>query len=93
MLAAIAASGTLPTATNSTPKFCVISFLEDVFHGYADVRDNRPTETLLLTYARMLQGANGSVLNGIREYRNQVLRLEQILPLLGLPAKWRPGEL
>ena len=67
-------------------------FLEHVFIIYEDIRDSRPTETLLLTYARMLNGNNRALLEDLRKYRNDLLRADKAKALLGLPLEWRIGE-
>lgn len=83
------------TNTFSPPvdPFCAISFLNGLFCVYEDLRDHRPTETLLMTYARMLNPSNDERLQSIREYRNQILGLEEFVSIVYIPREWRAGEL
>jgi hypothetical protein len=67
-------------------------FLEQVFMIYEDIRDSRPTETLLLTYARMLNGDNQSLLEYLKNYRNDLLNVEKVKTLVSLPDEWRMGD-
>lgn len=67
-------------------------FLEHVFMIYEDIRNSRPTETLLLTYARMLNGDNQSLLEDLKNYRNDLLKVDSVKSLVALPAEWRIGE-
>jgi len=53
-------------------------FLEHVFMIYEDIRDSRPTETLLLTYARMLNGDNYALLADLKKYRNNLLTVDAV---------------
>ena len=59
---------------------------------YADIRDSRPTETLLLTYARMLNGDNQSLLEDLKNYRNHLLNVDKMKTLVTLPDEWRLGD-
>jgi hypothetical protein len=59
---------------------------------YEDMRDARPTETLLLTYARMLNGDNSALLKDLKKYRNDLLQVDKAKTLLALPADWRIGD-
>jgi hypothetical protein len=66
-------------------------FLEHVFMIYEDIRDSRPTETLLLTYARMLNGDNHAMLDDLKKYRNDLLGVDRVQTLLALPEECRTG--
>lgn len=67
-------------------------FLEQVFTIYEDRRDERPTETLLLTYARMLNPNDDPLLEDLKHYRNDLLELDRIKNLIELPNEWRMGD-
>jgi hypothetical protein len=67
-------------------------FLEHVFMIYEDLRNSRPTETLLLTYARMLNGDNQSLLEDLKNYRNGLLKVDKMKTLIALPDGWRMGD-
>jgi len=70
-------------------------FLDELFIVYRDRRDNRPTETLLLSYARLLNSNDQNLLEELREYRNQLVDLKNLLklPLRFFSPEWRVGEL
>jgi hypothetical protein len=67
-------------------------FLEHIFMIYEDKRDSRPTETLLLTYARMLNGDNQSLLEDLKNYRNDLLKVDEVKRLVAFPDEWRMGD-
>ena len=67
-------------------------FLDHVFMIYEDIRDSRPTETLLLTYARMLNGDNEALLEDLKTYRNDLLQVDRVKALVEFPAEWRMGD-
>jgi hypothetical protein len=67
-------------------------FLDQIFMIYEDRRDARPTESLLLTYARMLNPNNPALLESLKHYRNDLLELERIKSLITLPQDWRIGD-
>ncbi|MBE7556806.1 MAG: hypothetical protein HS126_37665 [Anaerolineales bacterium] len=48
------------------------SFLEGLFDAYRDIRNNRLTETLLLSYARMLNPDNLEIVDSIKVYQRQL---------------------
>jgi hypothetical protein len=56
--------------------------LEAIFLVYRDTQGDRPPETILLGYARLLSGDNLSVVNTVREFRNALLGLEKVSTLL-----------
>lgn len=68
-------------------------FLDHVFTVYEDRGSVRPTETLLLTYARMLNPEDGNFLDSLRDYRNGLMSVDTIKYLVGNPDEWRIGEL
>lgn len=68
-------------------------FLRMLFMVYEDRRDDRPTETLLLTYARMMNPDDPQLLDSLREYRNWVLDLPRFLSEVYVQSEWRAGEL
>lgn len=70
-------------------------FLEMLFMVVRDIKGQRPTETLLLTYGRMLSPLGGRLLEQIRKYRNKVVRVEELKRLRGLTflEDWKVGEL
>ncbi len=70
-------------------------FIRLLFMPYEDQRDDRPTETLLISYARMLSPKDESLLNNIREYRNTLLNVPNLLKLsnIGILQEWKCGEL
>lgn len=68
-------------------------FLRMLFMVYEDRRDDRPTETLLLTYARMMSPDDPQLLESVREYRNLLLDLPRFLREVHVQSDWRAGEL
>lgn len=54
------------------------SFLHEIFDVYEDKKDQRPTETILLTYARMLNGNNELFLQQLCGFRNNMFQLREI---------------
>lgn len=52
--------------------FYSTSFLEGLFDAYRDIRNNRLTETLLLSYARMLNPDNLEIVDSIKVYQRQL---------------------
>lgn len=55
------------------PRLWAIGLMEDIRLEYRDTRDGRPTETILLTYARMLNGDNQAFLDELRRYHEWLL--------------------
>jgi hypothetical protein len=68
-------------------------FLDQVFAIYEDIRDSRPRETLLLTYARMLNPNDAALLEDLKQYRNDLFELEKIKGLISVPNDWKIGDL
>lgn len=68
-------------------------FLQMLFMVYEDRRDSRPTETLLSTYARMMNPNGEELLRSIREYRNRIIDLESVLSVIHVLDEWRAGEI
>jgi hypothetical protein len=68
-------------------------FLQMLFMVYEDRRDRRPTETLLSTYARMMNPDDEELLRSIREYRNQIIDLESVLSVITVLDDWCAGEI
>jgi hypothetical protein len=64
-------------------------FLEQLFMPYEDRNATRPTETLLLTYARMLNGENRELLERLRG--NDLLRVDKTKTLVAFEEEWRVG--
>lgn len=60
-------------------------FLSSLFRVYEDIsKNNRPTETLLLSYARMLTPDNLEILRELIDYRNQLLDVENLKEITGI---------
>lgn len=80
---------------NSSSKRYAGYFLEQTFTVYRDRRDNRPTETLLLTYARMLNPGDEQTLQELKEYRNKLLDVVNLMkaPHISFLDSWKVGEL
>ncbi len=68
------------------------SFLSDLFKPYRDIDDKRPTESLLLTYVRMLNPQNAELLNAIAKYRNKLIESNYLIELFGLQGDWNAEE-
>lgn len=70
-------------------------FLDELFIPYRDMRGQRPSETLLISYARMLNPDNPELLDKLRGYRNQLVDFQSITGLRGIffPENWHAGEL
>lgn len=81
-----------PNKKNAVRLRCAGYFLQMLFMVYEDRRDNRPTETLLLTYARMMNPDDKELLKLIKEYRNQLLDLQNMLPSITVLEEWRSGQ-
>jgi hypothetical protein len=69
-------------------------FIQMLFIVYKDRGSNRPTETLLLTYARMLNPNDSRLIADLREYRNELLRLrnDPRYAEITFLREWRVGE-
>lgn len=67
-------------------------FLDHVFWVYEDKGDTRPMESLLLTYARMLNPNDEALLESLKHYRNNLLDLERIKSLIKNPEDWCAGD-
>jgi len=69
-------------------------FIQTLFMVYKDRRGNRPTETLLLTYARMLNPNSTQLIDDLLNYRNKMLRIENDLPYseITFPTEWQFGN-
>lgn len=70
-------------------------FIQTLFVVYKDRVGTRPTETLLLTYARMLNQNDTQLLADLRDYRNALMRVEDDLRYseIGFLAEWQVGKL
>lgn len=68
-------------------------FFERLFWVFEDRRNDRPTETLLLTYARMLNPDDEELLSFLKDYRSGLLDTKSLPPIIHLPEDWRVGEL
>ena len=70
-------------------------FIELLFMVYKDRVGARPTETLLLTYARMLNPNDEQLLQEVRDYRNWLLDIGNLVRAcqLAFLDEWRVGEL
>jgi hypothetical protein len=68
-------------------------FLQMLFMVYEDRRDSRPTETLLSTYARMMNPDDEELLRAIREYRNRIINLGSVLSVIHVLGEWHAGEI
>lgn len=66
-------------------------FLEQLFMIYEDVKESRPVETLLLTYARMLNGNDHDLLDHLRMYRNDLLQVDKTKTLIAFQDDWQVG--
>src|SRR5256885_1724911 len=69
--------------------------LEMLFIVVRDIHGQRPTETILLTYGRMLSPRDRRSLKEIGKYRNEVVNVEKVRRLRGLTflEEWKVGEL
>jgi hypothetical protein len=69
-------------------------FIRDLFMVYEDQGGNRPTETLVLSYARTLNPGDEELLGKLRSYRNGLLRLgdDPRFSKIIWPADSRIGE-
>jgi hypothetical protein len=68
-------------------------FMQLQFWPYEDEQGRRPTETILLSYARTLTGGDESLLCELRRFRNALLRLSDMQPPIRVEPEWRPGEI
>jgi hypothetical protein len=82
-----------PETKNSKKLRCANHFLHSLFLPYSDQPNNRPRETLLLTYARILNPQNDELLQKIRQYRNRLLDVKTIASVVGLSSYLKLGEL
>jgi hypothetical protein len=69
-------------------------FIQTLFVPYKDKRRNRPTETLLITYARMLNPGDHQLPAELRDYRNELLDVGNDSRYNGITLlpEWRFGE-
>lgn len=79
------------TSQKMTP-ICARTFLYDLFMPYRDIVGERPTESLLLTYARMLNPDNDLLLRSIAIYRNSIMDSQNLMEQIGLQSDWRINE-
>jgi hypothetical protein len=70
-------------------------FIQTLFLPYQDRDGNRPTETLLLSYARMLNPGDPQLLRELKDYRNELLRLrsDRRYSEITLLPEWQVGEI
>lgn len=68
------------------------NFLYDLFRPYRDRFGMRPTESLLLTYARMLNPNDEKLLQSITIYRNNLIDSKYLVERLRLQNDWRLEE-
>jgi len=68
-------------------------FLSSLFRIYEDDK-NRPTESLFLSYARMLKPNNPEILRELMDYRNQLLDVETLkeIPGISFLEEWKVGQ-
>jgi hypothetical protein len=72
--------------------FFAHSFLSDLFKPYRDIHGVRPTESLLLTYARMLNPHNSELLTDIVTYRNKLIESQSLMEKFNIQKDWRMEE-
>jgi hypothetical protein len=70
-------------------------FILRLFEPYSDRSGERPTETVLLRYARLLSGDDQAILAGLRDYRNKLIDQAGHVEHLGIgfPPEWKVGEI
>jgi hypothetical protein len=70
-------------------------FIQTIFIPYVDRTGARPRETLLLSYARLLNPDDHQFICELREFRNELLGLqtEGRYSEITILAEWRAGEL
>jgi hypothetical protein len=70
-------------------------FIRMLFEPYIDRSGGRPTETVLLRYARMLSGDDQAMLTELLDYRNKLVGQNEHLEEsgIGLPPEWKVGEI
>jgi len=70
-------------------------FFERLFIVYRDVRDKRPTETLLAAYVRMLNPGNEELIEEAKGYRNKLLDVSNMVKIPGVTFldEWKVGKL
>lgn len=77
---------------NEVNPICAGNFLYDLFKPYQDMYGVRPTESLLLTYARMLNPKDEVLLRSIVIYRNSLIESQNLMKLVRLQSDWRTPE-
>ena len=70
-------------------------FIFRLFEPYTDRSGERPTETVLLRYARMLSGDDQARLDGLLDYRNKLVDQDghEKQSGIGFPPEWKVGEI
>ena len=66
-------------------------FIQTLFIPYTDRQNIRPSETLLLSYARMLNPDNQQITEDVRKYRNMLLNVDHDprFAKITFPQGWR----
>lgn len=78
---------------NGTKKIYAHYFLQKLFIPYKDDKGTRPTETLYMTYARMLNPDDENFIELAKEYRNKLLDVTTLISYTSVFDEWKPGEL
>ena len=70
-------------------------FMQTIFVPYKDKTGQRPSETLLLSYTRMLNPDNPTLITEIRDYRNDLLKLRtnRLYREITLLPEWQVGKI
>jgi len=71
---------------------CAGNFIYDLFKPYYDNLGKRPTESLLLTYARMLNPKDEKLLQSLVNYRNNLIDSKNLAMRVHLQEDWRTNE-
>ena len=67
-------------------------FIQLNFWPFSDKTNSRPSETVLLTYARMLNPNNEPLLENLCSFRNSLFNFESIKNRFHFEESWRVGK-
>jgi hypothetical protein len=68
-------------------------FIRHQFLPFEDINSARPTETLLISYARLLNPSDERLLNDLRKFRNELLQVQKITELVVFDPSWNIGNI
>jgi hypothetical protein len=73
----------------AAPKLWATTLFREILQEYEDTKGGRPTETIILSFARLFKGESAKFLDDLVAFQDDLLKLNQVRDALGLTAAGR----